>query len=73
MRRVAVNIFNATVPIDTADLKDIDDYKQIVSAQRYLVSTFAGQSGDGRKLRTLLHQPEPPKQKKPSKKMEIAA
>ena len=29
------------VPIDTADLKDIDDYKTIVDARRFLVNSFA--------------------------------
>ena len=67
MRRVAIAIFDTVVPIDTADLKDIDDYKTIVEARRFLVSTFAGFTPSGRKLHARLDQPEQPKPKKDAK------
>ena len=70
MRRVAIAIFDTVVPIDTSDLKDIDDYKTIVEARRFLVSTFAGFTPSGRRLHARLDQPEQPKPKKGSKTKE---
>ena len=64
MRRVALAIFDTMVPIDTADLKDIDDYKTIVDARRFLTGTFAGLTPSGRKLHSRLDQPEQPKTQK---------
>ncbi len=73
MRRTALAIFDTMVPIDTADLKDIDDYKKIVDARRFLTGTFAGLTPSGRKLHAHLDQPEQPKPKKASKAKETAA
>ncbi len=73
MRRVAISIFDAVVPIDTADLKDIDDYKKIVDARRFLTGTFSGLTPSGRKLHARLDQPEQPKPKKAGKTKEKAA
>ena len=73
MRRVALAIFDTVVPIDTADLKDIDNYKKIVEARRFLTSTFAGYTPSGRRLHAKLDQPEKPKPKKSSKAKETAA
>ncbi len=73
MRRTALAIFDTMVPIDTADLKDIDDYKTIVDARRLLANTFAGLTPSGRKLHARLDQPEQPKPKKTDKTKEKAA
>ena len=73
MRRAALAIFDTVVPIDSADLEDIDDYKTIVDARRFLTATFAGLTPSGRKLHARLEQPEQPKPKKTNKTKETAA
>jgi CRISPR system Cascade subunit CasA len=73
MRREALAIFDTMVPIDTADLADVDDYKTIVEARNFLTRTFAGQTPSGRKLHIRLDQPEQPKPKKAGKAKEITA